>query len=171
MELVTLKRPPSVWISQIVLTLVSLIFVAVALYLGLVLLTDNISKHFWSELRPFFITTFIAVIYTLPSAVAILGMAFRKSFGRWLGGIILFITALILCLAILGSIMLLVASRGAGPILSTLVLLLIEILIAAGITFLSVRLMFAKRASEFFAPAKSSDVQHPASASPMSFIT
>ena len=153
MELVTPKRPPSVWIAQIVLILVSLIFVAAALYLGLVLLTDKIRVHMWSELRPFFITTVIAVFYTLPSAVAVLGMAFRKSFGRWLGGLMLLISVLALGLVILGSILNLVSARGAGPILSTLVLLLIEILIAAGFTFLFARLMFAKRVSEFFNPA------------------
>lgn len=169
MELVTPKRPPSVWISQIVLILVSLIFVAAALYLGLVLLTDKIRVHMWSELRPFFITAVIAVIYTLPSAAAVLGMAFRKSFGRWLGGIILCITVLVLCLAILGSIILLVSSRGAGPILSTLVLLLIEILIAAGLAFLSVRLMFAKRVTEFFNPAIRSNVPSTATTPPPSF--
>jgi len=163
MDLVTLKRPPSVWISQIVLILVSLIFVAAALYLGLVLLTDNIRVHMWSELRPFFITTVIAVIYTLPSAVAVMGMAFRKSFGRWLGGIILCITVLVLCLAIFGNIILLVSSRGAGPILLSLVLLLTEILIAAGLTFLFIRLMFAKRVTEFFGPAIRSNVPSPTS--------
>lgn len=152
METTKLKRPPSVWMTQIVLILISLFLVAVVLYYVVDLLRYSGTQHKWSELRPLFLSFVAAVVVVVPSMLAFVGLMLRKPFGRWLGGIVLFFVAAICWLVMLGHILNSLSIRDAIDVLKALVRLFILIAVALPLTVLFGRLMFAQKVRQFFDP-------------------
>lgn len=150
METTKLKRPPSVWMTPIVLTLISLFLVAVVLYNVVDLLRYSGRQLKWYELRPLFLSFVAAVVVVIPSILAFVGLLLRKPFGRWLGGIVLFFVAATCWLVMLGHILNSLSIRDAIEVLGALVRLFVLLAVAIPLSVLFARLMFAQKVRQFF---------------------
>lgn len=144
------KRPPSVWIAQIVLTLFALVFIFLPL-----LVVGNIPVSL-------FILVYLFVMFVLlvilPIA-SVIGMAKRKSWGRWIGvGVLSFVFLISAISQIL---------RPEGPVQryeysnTTQMIsgVTAQVVLTGLFLLLILRLAFAKRVSRFF-DSKTIDYDH-----------
>jgi len=131
-----LKRPPSVWIAQILLSVLALVFLLVPL----LLVVANVPESF------VLIYIFVLLVFVAVPIASVVGMAKRKDWGRWLA--VVFLTFFVVS-------MYLISWLSSAPVsyegwaqyaarraafLITIGLLLILVL----------RLAFAERVSQFF---------------------
>jgi len=143
----TVSRPPTVWLTQAILALFSLLMLG-ATALNLVMLPSRVGGG--APILAVVAGFLIPLGFMLLLIVAFWGLAKRKTYGRWLG---LLSLALLWAIILLGQLL-----RPAGPLkyyeynstAETAGAAIAYVFIHGLFLVLIVRMAFSKRVSEFF---------------------
>lgn len=141
------KRPPSVWIAQILLSLIACVFLA----FPLLLVVMNVPLSFL-----FFLSVFFIIFVVLP-IFSVVGMAKRKNWGRWIGVGVL---SILFILVVLGQLI-----QPEGPLdyyeyentTQRISGIVTSVIIFGLFLLLILRLAFAKKVSQFFSSSTYAD--------------
>jgi len=132
------KRPPSVWVAQILVSLIALVFLVIpSLYVDV---TASSAHAIFASI--------VFVIFVFVPITSVIGMAMRKDFGRWFAVGIL---SLVLIMSILvlpsGPIEKYGEAFTTQPISATIS----QLVLYGLLLLLIIRMAFSQRVSEFFA--------------------
>ena len=142
-----MKRPPTIWLTQALVTIFGLL-ILFALLLNFVVLLAHLGEEF-SILRTLLVYgVMLGVVLLL--ATAFWGLAKRKSYGRWL--------SVLLLLSFSGLLILMKLRRPSGPYqyyeydnpAQLAGAIIVQVLLHGLILFLILRLSFSKSVRQFF---------------------